>query len=92
MKIKWEWLIFLAALELLAIVFLIATIIRTNVTKVPILKSSSLASLCVLDEDCKDQIGGVKSRRRVWENALDLNISLRKGGGGEWKLQREELQ
>jgi hypothetical protein len=87
-KIKWEWLIFLAVVEALSIIFLAATIITTKREKVAILKSSSLASMCALSEESKNYIGAIKGPGDVFDKALGLEVRLEEDGRDSWRLVR----
>ena len=85
-KIKWEWLIFLALVEVLSIIFLAATIIATKREKVAILKSSSLASMCALSEESKNYIGAIKGRGEILDKASAMEVRLEEDGRDSWKL------
>ena len=50
-EVRWEWLLFLTLQVVLSAVFLGSTILLTKETSMPIVKSSSLATLCGLDLD-----------------------------------------
>ncbi|KAK4183932.1 hypothetical protein QBC35DRAFT_506964 [Podospora australis] len=58
-KVHWEWIALLVAQLGLTAVFLVLTIVTTYVSQVQIIKSSSLATLCALDDDTRQNLGGV---------------------------------
>jgi hypothetical protein len=89
-KIKWEWLILLAVVEALSIIFLAATMITTKKEKVAVLKSSSLASMCALSEESKNYIGAIESSGEGLSKVLELEVRLDVDGRDTWKLARED--
>jgi hypothetical protein len=89
-KVQWAWLTVLIALEVSGIVFLAATIIKTNKAKIAVLKSSSLASMCALSEESKEYIGASKGRGILFKNALGLEVKLERDESGRWQLERED--
>ncbi|KAE9366582.1 hypothetical protein N431DRAFT_548413 [Stipitochalara longipes BDJ] len=89
-KIKWEWLILLAVLEALSMIFLAATMVTTMKEKVAILKSSSLATMCALSEENKNYIVAIRSSGEGLNKALDLKVRLEEDGRDSWKLVRED--
>jgi hypothetical protein len=92
--VRWAW-IALPVLDLLAaMIFLLVTIIRASRERIPVWKSSSLATLFTgLTEDDEDMAktsfrGGrpVKGMEDMKEAAETMKTRLQKGTNGEWSL------
>ena len=49
-EVRWAWLVFLVFQVLLSLVFLVYTIVATEGSQIPVLKSSARATLLALDE------------------------------------------
>lgn len=85
-KIKWVWLTFLIVLEVASVVLLASTIFATNRAKMAILKSSSLATMCMLNEGSRAHIGGATTAGELLQNASTLNVRLERDETGGWRL------
>ena len=92
--VRWAW-IALPVLDLLAaVIFLLVTIIRASRERIPVWKSSSLATLFTgLTEDDEDMAktsfrGGrpVRGMKDMKEAAETMKTRLQKGTNGEWSL------
>ncbi|KAK0739493.1 hypothetical protein B0T21DRAFT_285718 [Apiosordaria backusii] len=58
-RIHWEWMGMLTAQLVLTAMFLAMTVVATYMSRVQVIKSSSLATLCALDEETRRDIGGL---------------------------------
>ncbi|KAK0658496.1 hypothetical protein QBC41DRAFT_331942 [Cercophora samala] len=58
-KIRWEWMGMLTTQLVLTTLFLVLTVVATYMSRVQVIKSSSLATLCALDEETRRDIGGI---------------------------------
>ncbi|KAK4194537.1 hypothetical protein QBC40DRAFT_290624 [Triangularia verruculosa] len=58
-KIRWEWMGMLTTQLVLTALFLALTAAATYMSRVQVIKSSSLATLCALDEDTRRDLGGL---------------------------------
>ncbi len=79
-RVRWSWLALLATQLVLAIAFLIATAVATHSSGVQILKGSSLATLCVLDDATRDRLGKVEDVRELYRHARGLAVRLESDG------------
>jgi len=78
--VQWPWLSLLATQLVLAIVFLVGTVVATHGSSVQIVKSSSIATLCVLDESAKSQLGPVGDLKELAANAGLVKVKLERQG------------
>lgn len=83
----------LAAQIALTTIFLALTILETRRKRARILKGSSLATLCALDERTKQHVGGIDDLERVKQKAQSVGVRLESGpsGSGLW-LGMKKLQ
>jgi hypothetical protein len=63
-----------------------AVIVATRQAGSPVLKSSSLASLVILDVESKVLLGGVLYESELEQNAKGLYVKLARDKAGYWKL------
>ncbi|KAK1751251.1 hypothetical protein QBC47DRAFT_351261 [Echria macrotheca] len=87
-KVQWAWLALLASQLALAILFLVSTMIATKNRSVQVLKNSSVAALCILDEKVKNQLGDVSDLPGLSQRAGTVNVRLR--GVEKLELLQEE--
>ncbi|KAK3346472.1 hypothetical protein B0T25DRAFT_583661 [Lasiosphaeria hispida] len=79
-RVRWAWLALLAAQLLLAIVFLIGVIVTTHRDGVQVIKSSAIATLCVLEDGTKGRLGPVGDVKQLSSLAGDVRVKLRCDG------------
>jgi hypothetical protein len=87
--IRWPYISFLAVQVCLTIVVLIFTMIATCRSHMQILKGSSLATMCALNEKAKAKLGGVGDMDTLKSKAKELNVKLQRGAAGEIALDTE---
>jgi hypothetical protein len=75
-SIQWPWLMFLGLELLLAAAFLLAIIMNTMATRTRILKGSSLATLCALDDATRQQLGHVGDLEELQYRAEKMSVIL----------------
>ncbi len=76
MQVRWQWLIFLTLELLLSAIFLIGTIVATKLSRMQIIKSSSLATMCALDERTRRTVGDLYDMAAVEEQAKKTTVKL----------------
>lgn len=81
-EIHWEWTSMLVAQLVLAAVFLSLTIAATSQARMQILKCSSLATLCALDEGARRDIGGIGDLEGLDEKARRFGVRLNRDSSG----------
>ena len=81
-KIHWEWMAVLATQLALTALFLILTISATYTSRMQVIKSSSLATLCALDKSTHQYIGGFDDLEGLNKKAKDLGVRLERGSSG----------
>jgi hypothetical protein len=86
-KVRWAWFSYLIILFVLSIIFLIATMIKSSMSDVNILKSSSLAVMCGMNEESKGNMKQIEMRGKIWQRAERMKVRLVKNDGG-WSLER----
>ncbi|KAK1830660.1 hypothetical protein QBC39DRAFT_105355 [Podospora conica] len=90
-EIHWEWTSMLVAQLGLATVFLCLTISATSRARMQILKCSSLATLCALDEGARREVGGIGDLEGLDEKARRFGVRLERDSSGvalslgDWK-------
>lgn len=78
--VQWPWLALLTAQLVLAVIFLVGTVVATHGSAVQIVKSSSIATLCVLDEPVKGRLGPVGDLKELAANAGLVEVKLERQG------------
>jgi hypothetical protein len=78
-SIQWGWLAVLAGQLVVAVMFLITTMMHTSQLEVPVLKSSTLAMLFALDEKSRSTAGGIDSVKAMKEKAGLVHVRLQDG-------------
>ncbi|KAK0702798.1 hypothetical protein B0H67DRAFT_614110 [Lasiosphaeris hirsuta] len=79
-RVRWAWLALLAAQLLLAILFLIGIMVTTNRDGVQVIKSSAIATLCVLEDGTKGRLGPVGDVKQLSTLAADVRVRLKYDG------------
>jgi hypothetical protein len=89
-KIEWKWLIFLMLELLFSVLFLMGTLLMTHAAGIQIIKGSSLATLCSLDESTRRFLGGINDFEAMKQRARRVEVKLEKGvsGIGLWLASR----
>ncbi|KAL2064485.1 hypothetical protein VTL71DRAFT_4979 [Oculimacula yallundae] len=80
--IEWKWLYFPIGLLILSFVFLTATIIKSHFSAVGIWKGSTLATMQVLTEETRRELGPLSTNSRITKSAEARDVRLRNVGGG----------
>jgi hypothetical protein len=75
-RVRWGWITYMAAEILLAIVFLIVTIVYTRQLRMKVLKSSPLATLLALSDETRSTFGGITNPRSVRKDARSLKVNM----------------
>jgi hypothetical protein len=78
-EITWAWLILLATELLLAIIFLIATIVTTARLKAPTVKSSPLAPILVPAPELQSHLGSLQNFDEARRQAETVRVRLENG-------------
>lgn len=81
-EIHWEWTSMLVAQLVLSAVFLSLTIAATSRARMQILKCSSLATLCGLDEGARRGVGGIGDLEGLDEKARRFGVRLDRDSSG----------
>jgi hypothetical protein len=66
----------------LTALFLGMTIMYTHHAQIQVIKCSSLATLCALDKNTREHIGGIDNLEGLKENARCLAVRLQRGASG----------
>jgi hypothetical protein len=75
-KIRWGWVSFLAAQLLVSFGFLVVTIVTTRWMRMPIMKSSALATLLAPTESVRSIFDAGESRDVVEKRARAVKVRL----------------
>jgi hypothetical protein len=75
-KIRWGWITLLLGQFILTAAFLIVTAVVTNQMKGQVLKSSAIALLLALGDDCRSIMGGIESVPAMMRKARVLQVKL----------------
>ncbi|KAK5651785.1 hypothetical protein OQA88_11652 [Cercophora sp. LCS_1] len=75
-RIRWEWLAMLIAQLALTALFLLLTMSSSHREEIQVIKCSSLATLCALDEGARREIGGLDDLRDLTERAKRSHVRL----------------
>jgi len=81
-QIRWVWLVFLCLELLLSTLFLVGTIVVTKRSRMQIIKCSSLATMCALDEPTRRRLGDIHDLEAVEDTARRTNVRLEKAVSG----------
>ncbi|KAK4162908.1 hypothetical protein QBC43DRAFT_379646 [Cladorrhinum sp. PSN259] len=80
-KVHWEWMAMLATQLVLAGVFLGVTVGVTYRARMQVLKGSSLATLCALDQGATREFEGVRDLNGLQNWAKGVEVRLERGEG-----------
>ena len=80
-QVAWAWLILPLCIVFLALVFLVATI-RKSQGEIKAWKSLSLAALSALSSETKARMGGLTSISVIGERAKGIKVRMEKDGDG----------
>ena len=81
-RIHWAWMAMLAVQLLLTTMFLAATIAETYASRMQVIKSSSLATLCALDRTTRRRVGGLGDIDELTKGAKDTEVRLERDASG----------
>lgn len=73
-NVRWGWLGFLAMQLILATAFIVFTTFATQKAAVPVLKSSSMATLLALDAEVRQKLGSVDELSGAEERAKQTRV------------------
>jgi hypothetical protein len=84
--IHWGWISLLSLQLGFASLFLLLTVLSTNKSRMQVLKGSSLATLCALRPDVREEMGGIGGFDRLRRKARRIKVRLERGedGTGAW--------
>ncbi len=80
--IRWSWLSFLVSEFALAVVFLAGLIIATKRSRVQVIQSSSLATMCALDEHTRRYLGDLNDLASLEDQAGKMEVRLERSVSG----------
>ncbi len=72
----------LATQVVLTTLFLILTVTTTYRAQMQVLKCSSLATLCALDKETREQVGGIEDINVLKKRAKKIKVNLERGESG----------
>jgi hypothetical protein len=81
-KVRWGWIALLASELVLTSLFLVATVAETFSARAPVLKGSSLPTLCILDKEARERLGSVSDIETLRREARRLRATLDVSGSG----------
>jgi len=81
-QIRWEWMAMVAAQLGLAVLFLGMTVAVTYRARMQVIKCSSLATLCALDKNTRECIGGIEDVEGLKVKAKTATVRLQQGLNG----------
>jgi len=81
-QIRWAWLVFLVVELALSTVFLVGTIAVTKMSRLQIVKSSSLATMCALDGHTRRHLSDINDLASVEEQARKTDVRLERSVSG----------
>ncbi|KXX79901.1 hypothetical protein MMYC01_203759 [Madurella mycetomatis] len=81
-RIHWEWIAMLSSQLVLTTVFLTLTMAATYRERMQVIKCSSLATLCALDETTRKNMGGIDDLGGLDQNARTMSVRLERGSSG----------
>jgi hypothetical protein len=81
-QIRWPWLLFLCLELLLSTLFLVGTIVVTKRSRMQVIKTSSLATMCALDEPTRRRLGEMHDMAAVEDAARRTDVRLEKAASG----------
>ena len=85
--IRWAWISLPAALVLLTLGYLVTVVIKSNIQKNPIWKSSGLAVLFHgLDPTTRQELGRLQRLHEMDRQAQIMKVRLSEGDEGLWLL------
>lgn len=84
--VRWAWLSLLIGLAALSLVFLLATIVETNLANVEAMRSDPLAGVTILDAEAKTYMGAAAPQKWTASRAERLMVRLGRREGG-WSLR-----
>lgn len=81
-QINWPWLAFLASEFILSSAMLLATIMVTRRGRMQVMKASSLATMCALDDTTKRHLSGASDFGGMCKRAAMTRVRLEGGEPG----------
>jgi hypothetical protein len=81
-QVIWPWLLFLVSELILAMVFLLATALMTRWAGMQVIKGSSLATMCALDDETRRHVGWIYDFEDMKERAEHTNVKLETAPSG----------
>jgi len=84
-NVDWKWLTFPIALLVLGLIFLVATIVKSQFSSVGIWKGSTVATMLILKEDTRRELGPLSSSSRMTQLAKSKKVRLR-NMAGVWNI------
>ncbi|KAH8904952.1 hypothetical protein BR93DRAFT_882125 [Coniochaeta sp. PMI_546] len=81
-KVHWGWISVLSLQLGFTLVFLFLTILATGRKGMQVFKSSSLATLCALRPEVRNELGGMGGFERLRSRARRMRVRLERGDGG----------
>ncbi|KAK4656893.1 hypothetical protein QC762_0040260 [Podospora pseudocomata] len=83
-RIRWEWMGMLTTQLVLTTLFLVLTVAATYMSRVQVIKSSSLATLCALDDETRQDIGGIGDGvDKLEQKAKKVSVRLERSRHGD---------
>ena len=82
MSIRWSWLSFLVSELGLTTAFLVGIIVITKRSQLQVMKSSSLAAMCALDEETRLHLGDINDLTSLEDRASRTEVKLEKSVSG----------
>ncbi len=67
----------------LVMLFFVATVAQTYMSRMQVIKGSTLATMCALDSETRAALGDSKDPGGISRRAADMSVRLERGGGGE---------
>jgi hypothetical protein len=89
--IRWPWLLFLTLELAMSGIFLTGTILASRSAKVQIIKSSSLAAFCAVDDFTRSQLGNIADMEGMKSKVMKTDVRLEgvPTGPGLWLTMRK---
>ncbi len=89
--IRWPWLCFLLSELAISGIFLTGTILASRSAKMQIIKGSSLATLCAVDEFTRSRLGNITDLEGIGRKAAKTNVRMERAatGSGLWLTTRK---
>ena len=81
-RVNWSYIAVLASQLLLSSVFLVATAASTAAAGLQVFKGSSLATMCGLDSDARQELGELRDFGTLEHRAPRMRVRLQRSGTG----------